>query len=275
MYRAHFGLREMPFGITPDTSFAYACTPHQEALNTLLVAVRNGEGFIKIVGEVGTGKTLLCRRFLATLDASHVSAYIPNPYLEPRTLLFALAEEPEPRPAHLRAPGKDGRAVPRRGAGDADRDPRSAAPAHQPRDRKAEAPAGRAVRPARARREARAGVGAPAASADHVSVPPCRPRPGRRGTLPRPPPARSGLSWEPPVYPACGARRARARARRAAPRQRHRAQGDVACLRRGFAADPAAARAQRRPRHSRRAAPAVVVVRLRDGARVDREHWLG
>jgi len=93
MYRSHFGLHDMPFGITPDTSFAYACASHQEALNTLLVAVKNGEGFIKIVGEVGTGKTLLCRRFLATLDASHVSAYIPNPYLEPRTLLFALAEE--------------------------------------------------------------------------------------------------------------------------------------------------------------------------------------
>jgi MSHA biogenesis protein MshM len=93
MYRAHFGLREMPFGITPDTNFAYACNTHQEALNTLLVAVKNGEGFIKITGEVGTGKTLLCRRFLATIDQNHVSAYIPNPYLEPRTLLFALAEE--------------------------------------------------------------------------------------------------------------------------------------------------------------------------------------
>jgi MSHA biogenesis protein MshM len=93
MYRSHFGLREMPFGITPDTSFAYACNTHQEALNTLLVAVRNGEGFIKITGEVGTGKTLLCRRFLSTIDQAHVSAYIPNPYLEPRTLLFALAEE--------------------------------------------------------------------------------------------------------------------------------------------------------------------------------------
>ncbi len=93
MYRTHFGLREMPFGITPDTSFAYACNTHQEALNTLLVAVKNGEGFIKITGEVGTGKTLLCRRFLATLDQKHVSAYIPNPYLEPRTLLFALADE--------------------------------------------------------------------------------------------------------------------------------------------------------------------------------------
>jgi len=93
VYRAHFGLREMPFGITPDTSFAYACNTHQEALNTLLVAVKNGEGFLKITGEVGTGKTLLCRRFLAAIDPGHVSAYIPNPYLEPRTLLFALAEE--------------------------------------------------------------------------------------------------------------------------------------------------------------------------------------
>ncbi|MCW5574500.1 MAG: AAA family ATPase [Burkholderiales bacterium] len=94
MYEAHFGLREPPFGITPDTSFAYACNSHQEALNTLLVALRNGEGFMKMTGEVGTGKTLLCRRFLGALDpARFVSAYIPNPYLEPQTLMFALADE--------------------------------------------------------------------------------------------------------------------------------------------------------------------------------------
>lgn len=93
MYRIHFGLREPPFGITPDTSFAFSCVAHQEALNTLLVAAGNGEGFIKITGEVGTGKTLLCRRFLATLDARYVTAYIPNPYLEPRSLMLALADE--------------------------------------------------------------------------------------------------------------------------------------------------------------------------------------
>jgi MSHA biogenesis protein MshM len=93
MYEAHFGLRELPFGLTPDTSYAYTCASHQAALNTLLVAVKNGEGFIKITGEVGTGKTLLCRTFLGALDASYASAYIPNPYLEPRTLLLALAEE--------------------------------------------------------------------------------------------------------------------------------------------------------------------------------------
>lgn len=93
MYNKHFGLREAPFSITPDTAFSFASGVFQEALNTLLVAVKNGEGFIKITGEVGTGKTLLCRKFLASLDHEFVSAYIPNPYLEPTTLLAALADE--------------------------------------------------------------------------------------------------------------------------------------------------------------------------------------
>jgi MSHA biogenesis protein MshM len=92
-YLKHFGLRELPFGITPDTSFFFACRSIQEALNTLLVALSNGEGFIKITGEVGTGKTLLCRKFLSMLGARWVSAYIPNPNLEPRGLELALAEE--------------------------------------------------------------------------------------------------------------------------------------------------------------------------------------
>ncbi len=114
MYLQHFGLREFPFSLTPDTSFFFACSSYQEGLNTLLVAARTGEGFIKIVGEVGNGKTLLCRKFLATLSsdrrtttaigtqdggtsgrhaAKFITAYIPNPYLEPRSLLLALAEE--------------------------------------------------------------------------------------------------------------------------------------------------------------------------------------
>ena len=101
MYLAHFGLREAPFGITPDTSYFFACTDYQEALNTLLVAVRSGEGFIKITGEVGTGKTLLCRQFLASVNGGgtatqksrFVTAYIPTPCLSPRNLLLALADE--------------------------------------------------------------------------------------------------------------------------------------------------------------------------------------
>lgn len=93
MYLQHFGLAELPFGLTPDTAFVFSTRAHQEALNTLLVAAASGEGFIKIVGEVGTGKTLLCRRFLATLPADTVSCYLPNPQHTPRTLLLALAEE--------------------------------------------------------------------------------------------------------------------------------------------------------------------------------------
>jgi MSHA biogenesis protein MshM len=114
MYLQHFGLREAPFSLTPDTSFFFACSNYQEGLNTLLVAARNGEGFIKITGEVGNGKTLLCRKFLATLNQGKqattligtqdeqaaakpglrfVTAYLPNPYLEPRSLLLALADE--------------------------------------------------------------------------------------------------------------------------------------------------------------------------------------
>ncbi|MGB9989587.1 ExeA family protein [Massilia sp. SM-13] len=95
MYQSHFGLREVPFSITPDTSFFFTSPHSQEALNTLLVAARSGEGFIKITGEVGTGKTLLCRKFIATLGDEFVTAYIPNPYLEPRTLMLALADELE------------------------------------------------------------------------------------------------------------------------------------------------------------------------------------
>jgi MSHA biogenesis protein MshM len=93
MYLQHFGLIEAPFGITPDTSFAFAARAHQEALNTLLLAIREGEGFVKITGEVGTGKTLLCRRFLATLGEDCRTAYLPNPLLRPQTLMLALAKE--------------------------------------------------------------------------------------------------------------------------------------------------------------------------------------
>lgn len=93
LYKSHFGLHETPFGITPDTSFFFSFGSHLEALNTLLVAAQSGEGFIKITGEVGTGKTLLCRQFLKLLGGDFVTAYVPNPFLEPRTLLLVLADD--------------------------------------------------------------------------------------------------------------------------------------------------------------------------------------
>jgi MSHA biogenesis protein MshM len=104
MYESHFGFHEPPFGLTPDPSYFFACPSYEDALNTLLVAAHNGEGFIKIVGEVGFGKTMLCRTFLTRLhepaagsedpsSSAFVTAYLPNPYLDPRGLLVALADE--------------------------------------------------------------------------------------------------------------------------------------------------------------------------------------
>jgi MSHA biogenesis protein MshM len=93
MYQDHFGLQELPFSLTPDTSYFFSYGHFADALNTLLVALRAGEGFIKVTGEVGTGKTLICRKLLNTLDDVFVSAYIPNPMLTPYGLQAAIAEE--------------------------------------------------------------------------------------------------------------------------------------------------------------------------------------
>jgi len=93
MYLEHFQLRELPFTITPDTSFFMNRSGYQDALNVLLVTLRSGEGFIKVTGEVGVGKTLLCRMLLRSLGPEYVTAYIHNPYLKPDSLLFAIADE--------------------------------------------------------------------------------------------------------------------------------------------------------------------------------------
>lgn len=93
MYSRHFSLREAPFSITPDTAFFYPHEGAQAALNMLLVALRSGEGFLKIVGEVGCGKTVLCRQLLKVLQGEFVTAYIPNPDMGPDDLLMALIHE--------------------------------------------------------------------------------------------------------------------------------------------------------------------------------------
>lgn len=93
MYQRHFGLHEPPFSLTPDTAFFFAHHGAQAALNTLLVALRSGEGFVKIVAEVGCGKTLLCRRLLTALAGQCETAYIPNPALDARAMLLAVCDE--------------------------------------------------------------------------------------------------------------------------------------------------------------------------------------
>ncbi|MGB9128181.1 MAG: AAA family ATPase [Thiobacillus sp.] len=89
----HFGLREPPFGLTPDTSFFFPALPHQEAHETLLYALSAGEGFLVVEGEVGTGKTLLLRRLLNGLPERWQAAFVPNPGLDPRGLYAAIANE--------------------------------------------------------------------------------------------------------------------------------------------------------------------------------------
>src|SRR5476649_551007 len=93
MYLEHFNFKELPFTITPNVGFFCQMKGHQEALNTILFSLRSGEGFIKIIGEVGSGKTLLCRKLLDSLDESYVTAYIPNPDLNPTELRKAVARE--------------------------------------------------------------------------------------------------------------------------------------------------------------------------------------
>jgi MSHA biogenesis protein MshM len=93
MYLDHFKMKELPFTITPNTDFFCLLKGHQEALNTLLFSLRSGEGFIKIIGEVGSGKTLLCRKVLESLTPEYLTAYIPNPDLNPIELRKALARE--------------------------------------------------------------------------------------------------------------------------------------------------------------------------------------
>jgi MSHA biogenesis protein MshM len=93
MYLQHFGLNQLPFNLTPDTQFFCDLPCHREALNVLLIALQSGEGFIKITGPVGTGKTLLCRKLLNELPAPFVTAYIPNPHLTAVGLHQAIAEE--------------------------------------------------------------------------------------------------------------------------------------------------------------------------------------
>jgi MSHA biogenesis protein MshM len=99
LYLQHFGLHEAPFGLTPDTGFLYAHPGHREALATLSIALAEGDGFVKITGEVGTGKTLLCRALLQQMvhmsadGAASACAYMPNPVLTPRQALRALCQE--------------------------------------------------------------------------------------------------------------------------------------------------------------------------------------
>jgi len=93
MYHRHFGLREAPFGITPDPTFFYAGNTRGDLLDALRYAVERGEGILKVTGEVGSGKTMLCRMLEASLPPHVDVIFLANPSLHPREVAGALAGE--------------------------------------------------------------------------------------------------------------------------------------------------------------------------------------
>ncbi|NQD36422.1 AAA family ATPase [Permianibacter sp. IMCC34836] len=93
IYQDHYGLRETPFSIAPDPRFLYLSGRHREALAHLLYGVGVGGGFILLTGEVGTGKTTLCRCLLEQLPENVRLAYVLNPRLSPVELLQTIIDE--------------------------------------------------------------------------------------------------------------------------------------------------------------------------------------
>lgn len=93
MYNNFFGFKEKPFKLVPNPAYFFLSKSHEEALAHLNYAISQGDGFVQITGEVGTGKTTLCRAFLESLDSNTQAAYIFNPKLGPKQLLMTILDE--------------------------------------------------------------------------------------------------------------------------------------------------------------------------------------
>jgi general secretion pathway protein A len=93
MYENFFGFKEKPFKLVPNPDYLFLSKSHEEALAHLNYALSQGDGFVEITGEVGTGKTTLCRAFLENLDDNTIAAYIFNPSLGPKQLIRTICDE--------------------------------------------------------------------------------------------------------------------------------------------------------------------------------------
>lgn len=93
MYYEYFGLKQPPFKITPDTSLFFPGGNRGAVLQALIYAVTQGEGIVKVVGEVGAGKTMLCRMLQVELPDNVEIVYLANPSLSPENILHAIAFE--------------------------------------------------------------------------------------------------------------------------------------------------------------------------------------
>ena len=93
MYCEYYHLTEAPFDITPNPRFLFYSPKHREAYNHLLYGIRERKGFVQLTGEVGAGKTTLCRAMLEQLNGTYATALILNPALNPDQLMKAIAME--------------------------------------------------------------------------------------------------------------------------------------------------------------------------------------
>jgi MSHA biogenesis protein MshM len=92
MYLEHFGLTEPPFKITPVTDFFFSGANRGEILDALIYAIKDSEGIVKVSGEVGSGKTMLCRMLLYRLPSNIKAIYLANPSMSRDELLYAIAD---------------------------------------------------------------------------------------------------------------------------------------------------------------------------------------
>jgi general secretion pathway protein A len=93
VYLEYYGLTEPPFDLTPNPRFLFYTAKHREAFNHLLYGIRERKGFVQLTGEVGAGKTTLCRALLEQLDDRFATALILNPILDANQLMEAIAME--------------------------------------------------------------------------------------------------------------------------------------------------------------------------------------
>lgn len=93
MYLDYYGLTEAPFDITPNPRFMFYSVKHREAFNHLVYGIRERKGFVQLTGEVGAGKTTLCRTMLEHLDQNYSTALILNPVLSANELMKAIGVE--------------------------------------------------------------------------------------------------------------------------------------------------------------------------------------
>src|SRR3990167_3168100 len=95
MYFKYFGFNEPPFNMTPNSRFFFESLKHTEALSTLIYAIEQRKGFVVITGEIGSGKTTVCRALLNQLNAKTETALITNTHLSAKDLLCTILDDLE------------------------------------------------------------------------------------------------------------------------------------------------------------------------------------